>query len=54
MTEGNNNGTTYTQTFWISKKNHEFLKEEDTYNGMYRYKIKMPGMSQDLVERFVK
>jgi len=54
MTKGNNNGTTYTQTFWISKKNHEFLKEEDTYNGMYRYKIKMPGMSQDLVERFVK
>ncbi|MBS1525394.1 MAG: hypothetical protein JST19_07085 [Bacteroidetes bacterium] len=52
LTEGNNGNTHYTQTFWISKKNHEFLKEEDSFNGMYRYKIKMPAMAPDLVARF--
>jgi hypothetical protein len=44
----------YTETYWISKKNHEFLKEEDSYNGAYRYKIKMPAASPDLVARFSK
>jgi hypothetical protein len=46
------NGSTYTQTFWISKKGHEFLKEEDKFSGMYRYKIKMPGAAPDLMKRF--
>jgi len=50
--EGENKGMKYTEIFWISKKGHEFLKEEDSFNGMYRYKIKMPGMTQDLRERF--
>lgn len=52
FTEGTNGSTHYTQTFWISKKNHEFLKEEDQFNGMYRYKIKMPGAAPDLIARF--
>jgi hypothetical protein len=51
-TEGDAHGTHFTQTFWISKKNHEFLKEEDAYNGMFRYKIKMPGASPDLMAKF--
>jgi hypothetical protein len=45
-------GTMATETFWISKKGHEFLKEEDNYNGNYRYKIKMPGGVSDLMKRF--
>jgi hypothetical protein len=45
-------GKPYTETYWISKKNHELLKEEDFYNGMYRYKIKLPGIAQDLLKRF--
>jgi hypothetical protein len=45
-------GKSYTETYWISKKNHELLKEEDFYNGMYRYKIKLPGITQDLLKRF--
>lgn len=45
-------GKTYTETYWISKKNHELLKEEDFYNGMYRYKIKLPGIAQNLLTRF--
>lgn len=46
------NGGPYTETYWISKKNHELLKEEDFYNGMYRYKIKQPGIAQNLLQRF--
>lgn len=46
------NGTKYTETFWISKKGHEFLKEEDEFNGSYRYKIKMPATTPDLLKRF--
>jgi hypothetical protein len=42
----------YSETFWISKKGHEFLKEEDTSVGLFRYKIKMPGMTPDLELRF--
>jgi len=47
-------GSAYTQTFWISKKGHEMLKEEDQFNGMYRYKIKMAGAAPNLMERFAK
>lgn len=46
------NGATYSETFWISKKGHEFLKEEDEFNGSYRYKIKMPATAPDLMAKF--
>jgi len=42
----------FTETYWISKKNHELLKEEDYFNGNYRYKIKLPGYSPELLKRF--
>lgn len=29
------------QRFWISKKKKEILKEEDLFNGVYRYKLKL-------------
>jgi hypothetical protein len=54
FTEGNYKGSHYSETYWISKKNHEFLKEEDTYEGGYRYKIKMPGAAPDLLQKFGK
>jgi hypothetical protein len=41
-------GGTYTETFWISKKAHEFLKEVDHYNGSTRYKILMPALTPDV------
>ena len=53
-TEGDYKGTHYSETYWISKKSHEFLKEEDSFNGMYRYKIKMPANAPDLMARWVK
>jgi hypothetical protein len=53
-TEGNYKATKYSETYWFSKRNHEFLKEEDSFNGMYRYKIKMPANAPDLMERFAK
>lgn len=52
FTEGEYKGSKYSETYWISKKEHEFLKEEDSFNGGYRYKIKMIGASPDLVQRF--
>lgn len=51
FTEGDNKGSHYSETYWISKKGHEFLKEEDVFNGVYRYKIKMQGSAPDLVQR---
>lgn len=45
-------GTTYSETYWISKKGHEFLKEEDSFNGIFRYKLKMPGTAPDLLLKF--
>ncbi len=54
FTEGDNKGSHYSETYWISKKEHEFLKEEDSFNGMYRYKIKMPVAAPDLLARFGK
>ena len=54
QTTQTNNGILYVETYWISKKNHEFLKEEDAFNGMYRYKIKMPALSPNLLNRFTK
>lgn len=29
------------QKFWISKRKREVLKEEDSFNGMYRFKLKL-------------
>lgn len=54
FTEGDYKGTHYSETYWISKKGHEFLKEEDSFNGTYRYKIKMIGAAPDLLQRFAK
>lgn len=54
FTEGEYKGSKYSETYWISKKEHEFLKEEDSFNGGFRYKIKMIGASPDLVKRFNK
>ena len=52
-TESDFKGQRATQTFWISKRGHEFLKEEDVFPGGYRYKIKMPATAVDLLPRFV-
>jgi hypothetical protein len=51
-TEGTDpKGGAYSEIYWISKKGHEFLKEEDAFSGMFRYKIKMPAMTPDLGKR---
>lgn len=52
--ESDNAGRHFTQTFWISKKGHEFLKEEDSFPGGYRYKVKMPAAVADILSRFQK
>ena len=54
FTEGDYQGKHYSETYWISKKDREFLKEEDSYPGGFRYKIKMLGASPDLLQRFAK
>jgi len=54
FTETDYKGAHYTETYWISKKNHEFLKEEDTYKGGFRYKVKMLGSATDMLPRFDK
>jgi hypothetical protein len=51
-TEGESPRGAYSQTFWIGKKTHEFLKEEDSFGGMYRYKVKMPDTAPDIRGRF--
>lgn len=53
-TESENRGAKYVQTFWISKKGHELLKEEDTFPNGYRYKVKLPALSPDIYARFPK
>jgi len=47
-TSGSYNGKSYTQTFWISKKEHELLKEEDAFDGGFRYKIKLPELAPEI------
>jgi hypothetical protein len=54
LTEADYKGQHYSQTFWISKNSHEFLREEDFFSGGYRYKIKMAGAAPDVVKRFEK
>lgn len=51
-TEGSHKNTRYKETFWLSKKDHEFLREEDEYGeGLFRTKVKMP-VNIDLLTRF--
>ncbi|MBD1394191.1 DUF3108 domain-containing protein [Mucilaginibacter glaciei] len=52
--ESDYRGQHATETFWISKKGHEFLKEEDAFPGGFRYKVKMPAASNSLLPRFLK
>ncbi|PWK75389.1 hypothetical protein LX99_03883 [Mucilaginibacter oryzae] len=52
--ESDYNGRHFTETYWISKKNHEFLKEEDAFAGGYRYKVRMIGAAANPLPRFVK
>jgi len=52
LLEGDHGEIHYTQTFWISKKGHEFLMEVDEMKGMYRYKIKLPGFSPAFIDKF--
>ncbi|MBV8256141.1 MAG: hypothetical protein JO154_26335 [Chitinophaga sp.] len=45
----------YTQTFWISCKNHECLKEEDIIgDNMRRYKVKLPAFSTPSSEKIIQ
>src|ERR1700754_833772 len=46
--EDKEQGTVFSETYWISKKDYQFLKEEDHFNGMIRYKIRMPDMMPDI------
>jgi hypothetical protein len=52
FTEGNYNGVHYSENYWISKKDHECLKEEDVLGKTYRYKIKLPSTSYNIMSRF--
>ena len=52
VTEGQYNTSRYSETYWISKKTHEFLKEEDHYGKFFRLKIRMPVCSPDLLQLF--
>lgn len=54
LNESENNGNKFAQRFWISKKNKELLKEEDTFKSGYRYKVKLNGGAPSLLPRFVK
>ncbi|WP_454803413.1 DUF3108 domain-containing protein [Mucilaginibacter phyllosphaerae] len=54
LNESDNAGRHFTQTFWISKKGHEFIKEEDSFPGGYRYKVKIPAAAVDILARFAK
>jgi hypothetical protein len=51
-TSGTNKGMSYSQVFWISKKEHELLKEQDEYDGRFRYKVKLPGLTPDILQHF--
>ncbi len=54
LNESENNGNKFAQRFWVSKKNKELLKEEDTFKGGYRYKVKLNGGAPNLLPRFAK
>lgn len=51
-TEGSTKNGKYNETYWISKRDHEFLLEKDEYgDGLYRTKVKMP-VHTDLLTKF--
>jgi hypothetical protein len=52
FTEGSYNGVHYSENYWISKKDHECLKEEDVMGKTYRYKIKLPSSAYNIMSRF--
>jgi hypothetical protein len=52
-TDGYYKGKQYTQKFWISKKEHEFLKEIETYDSNYTYKVKLMRSAQNILQRFI-
>ena len=52
LNESDHNGRHFTQTFWISKKGHEFIKEEDAMQGAYRYKVKLSAAAINPLLRF--
>lgn len=47
VSEGQAKTMHYSETYWISKKDHEFLKEEDHYGSGFRLKILMPEATPD-------
>jgi hypothetical protein len=48
-TEGKDpRGGVYDETYWISKKGHQFLREVDHFGGGIRYKILMPALTPDV------
>jgi len=45
----------YTQTFWLSQRDHEFLKEEDQYpGGLSRFKIKTSTVPEAMPKRLIR
>ncbi|MES2268375.1 MAG: hypothetical protein V4520_16550 [Bacteroidota bacterium] len=54
VNESDYKGQHATQIFWISKKGHEFIKEEDTFPGGFRYKVKLPVTAYNVLSRFAK
>jgi hypothetical protein len=53
-TEGKDpKGNRYTESYWISKKGHSFLREVDHYNGGTRFKTLMPALTPDVRMGFV-
>lgn len=52
QTESEHKGQRVVQKFWITKKGHEFIKEEDSFAGSYRYKVKLPSSTYNLLTRF--
>ncbi|TWR30299.1 hypothetical protein FPZ43_05000 [Mucilaginibacter pallidiroseus] len=51
VNESDFKGQHATQTFWITKKGHEFIKEEDVFPGGYRYKVKLPATAFNILQR---
>ncbi len=52
ITQGEHDRKPYSETYWISKNDHQFLKEEDNFGGIFRFKIRMPDNSPTLLTRF--
>jgi len=52
ITQGEHDRKPYSETYWISKNDPQFLKEEDDFGGIFRFKIRMPDNSPNLLTRF--